>query len=65
VTLGAGEPLAASGTADQLGLVGDGCRRGEALITQVVVGVEGPFREVELGEQYVGDGVDDGLGRAF
>jgi hypothetical protein len=49
--------------ADELGLAGDGGRGGEALVAQVVRGVDGLF--VELGQQDVGDGVDDGLRRAF
>src|ERR1039458_8770084 len=61
--LGAGEALVAAGAADQLGLAGDGGRGGEALVTQVVGGVDGLF--VELCQQNVGDGAGDRLRRAL
>ena len=49
--------------ADELGLAGDGCGGDEALVTQVVGGVDGLF--VQLGQQNVGDGPDNGLRRAL
>ena len=61
--LGAEVALVSAGAANQLGLAGDGGRGSEALVTQVVGGVDGPL--VELGQENVGDGADHRLGRAF
>ncbi|WP_353068921.1 hypothetical protein [Tunturibacter empetritectus] len=60
---GGGEAFAATGLADVLGLAGD-CLRGD--VAAVAVGVnrrDGLL--VELGEEDVGDGVVDGVGRGL
>ena len=55
--------LAAARRADELGLARDGGRGGEALVAQVVRGVDG--LAIELGKKDVRDGVEDGFRRAF
>lgn len=58
-----GETFAAAGLADMLGLFGDGLA-GD--VTAIAVGVDtGDGFLVELGEEYVGDGVMNGFGRWF
>ncbi len=63
VTDGCGEAFAAAGLADVLGLFGDGFG-GDVAAVAVGVGA-GDRLLVELGEEDVGDGVMDGLGRGL
>ena len=63
VTGGCGEAFAAAGLADVLGLFGDGLGGDVAAVAVGVGGGDGLF--VELGEEDVGDGVMDGLGRVL
>ena len=58
---GGGEAFAAAGLADVLGLLGD-CFGGDVATVAVGVG-SGYGLFVELGEEDVGDGVVDGVGR--
>ena len=63
VALGGGDAFAAAGLADVLGLFGDGFG---ADVAAVAVGVDGgDGLLIELGEEDVGDGVVDGLGRVL
>ena len=55
--------LAAAGLADVFGLTGDVLGRDVAAVTVGVGGGDGLF--VELGEEDVGDGVVDGVGRVL
>jgi hypothetical protein len=57
---GGGEAFAAAGLANVLGLAGDGLGRDVASVTVGVGGGDGLL--VELGEEYVGDGVVNGVG---
>src|SRR5271157_4549968 len=61
--LGTEETLVAASAANQLRLAGDGDAGGKALIAQVLRRVDGLF--VEFGQENVGDGVEDGFGRAL
>ena len=61
--LGTEVAFGAAGVADELGLSRDGRRRREAFVAGVVGGVD--VFLVQLGEEDVSDGVDDGFGRAF
>ncbi len=63
VALGGGDALAAAGLADVLGLAGDGFGGDVAAVAVGVDGGDGLL--VELGEEDVGDGVMDGLGRVL
>ena len=63
MALGAEEALAAASAANQLGLARDRGAGGKPLIAHVVRGVDGLL--IELGDEDVSDGVDDGFGRAF
>jgi hypothetical protein len=60
---GGGEAFAPSGLADVLGLAGDGFGGDVAAVAVGVGG--GDWLLVELGEEDVGDGVVDGVGRGF
>ena len=60
---GGGEALAAAGLADVLGLFGDGFGGDVAAVAVGVDAGDGLF--VELGEEDVGDGVMNGLGRGL
>ena len=63
VAVGCGDALAATGLADVLGLFGDGFGADVAAVAVGVVRGDGLL--VELGEEDVGDGAVDGLGRGF
>ncbi|MBB5345782.1 hypothetical protein [Tunturibacter empetritectus] len=60
---GGGEAFAAAGLADVLGLAGDGLGGDVAAVAVGVGGGDGFF--VELGEEDVGDGVVNGVGRGL
>lgn len=60
---GSEDALAAAGLADVLGLAGDGFGGDVAAVAVGVGGGDGLL--VELGEQDVGDGVVDGVGRVL
>ncbi len=60
---GGGEALATAGLADVLGLAGDGLGGGEAAVAVGLRGSDGLL--VELGEEDVGDGVVNALGRGL
>ena len=62
-TLGAEEALVAASAANQFRLVGYGGARSKAFVTQVMDWVDGLF--VELGQEDVGDRVEDGFMRAL
>ncbi len=61
--MGAEIALGAAAAADELGLLHDGGGGGEALVAVVLRGVNGLF--VELGDEDVRDGAEDGFGCAF
>jgi len=63
VAYGGEDALAAAGLADVLGLAGDGFGGDVAAVAVGVGGGDGLL--VELGEQDVGDGVVDGVGRVL
>jgi hypothetical protein len=61
--LGAKVALAAASMADQLRLSRDGGGRGEALVAQIVHGID--WFAIKLGKKNVRDGVQDRLGRTL
>ena len=63
MALGGGDTLAAAGLADVLGLAGDGLGTDVAAVTVSVDGGYGLL--VELGEEYMRNGVMDGVGCVF